>query len=147
MCTFKTLQHRYTTMQHMQQDRVFSCCFSVSLSVSSEISPEHQPLTIQQRSGESLSTESVLFYFMLDDPVRRISMLWHTAPRRPYIHTTPHTHRHTQTDPPQRRIQRQKPPHLPLSHSARRATSSDSASWVTGSQHNGVIISLMGGGN
>lgn len=83
----------------------------------------------QQRCAESLSTESVHFYFMLEYPARRISMWWRRTPRRPYIHN------HTHTETLQLRIQRQRMLLLPFSHSTHRVTFSDSALWVTGSQH------------
>lgn len=73
-CASSEVLLSYTTARHTILFFFFLFPVLRQYQCQQEISPEHQTLTIQQRYAEALSTESVLFYFMLDDPVRRISM-------------------------------------------------------------------------
>lgn len=122
----------------------------VSIRVSSEISPEHRL---------SLSNNALLRVYpqKVYSSISCLTTLWgeyQCCETHTHTHTLTHpcggfiyTTTHIQTDILRLSIQRWRLFLLPLSHSTRWVTFSDSALWITGSQYNGEIISSMGGGN
>lgn len=130
LASIKTRFHSYKTVRQTQWDFSFSVPVSASRFLQS-IRSHYLPALC----WEFIHRKCTLLFHAWQPCEENINATTRTALRRLYIHT----------DILQLRIQRLVL--LPLSHSTQPVTFSDSASWITGSQHNGEIISSMGGGN